>query len=70
MTGKEMIRIFKKSGWEIIRIRGSHYTMKKGNLVEQIPYHTKELRKAWRLSFSKSWIREVLDYVKVSRFNS
>jgi len=45
MTGRQMIKLYKRYGWEVIRVRGSHYTMKKGSLVERIPHHTKEMKK-------------------------
>ncbi len=31
MKGKELVKLFKKDGWEATRVRGSHHVMKKGN---------------------------------------
>ena len=45
MTGKEMIKLYKKFRWKVISIRGSHYKMEKGKEIEVIPYHTRELKK-------------------------
>ena len=44
MTGKELIKILLKDGWDIDRIKGSHYIMKKNNQIEIIPYHTNEIK--------------------------
>ncbi|MDR0817022.1 MAG: type II toxin-antitoxin system HicA family toxin, partial [Clostridiales Family XIII bacterium] len=27
MTGKELIKLLQRNGWEIVRIRGSHHTL-------------------------------------------
>ena len=32
-----------KNGWKIERVNGSHHIMKKGNEIEVIPVHGKEL---------------------------
>ncbi len=42
MTGKEMIKLYKKNGWKVKRIT-KHYIMEKNGEIEPIPYHTKEL---------------------------
>jgi len=34
-----MLKKFKKNGWKVIRIRGSHYQLTKGNMFETIPVH-------------------------------
>lgn len=44
MTGKELVRQMQKAGWEIERVRGSHYIMKKNGKTEIIPYHTTDLK--------------------------
>lgn len=53
MTGKQMIRLFVKHGWKIVKIRGSHYTLVKGDLIEQIPHHTTELKKSLEIRLLK-----------------
>lgn len=42
LSGKEMLKLFKKAGWNKIRQNGSHVRMQKGNEYETIPMH-KEL---------------------------
>jgi len=42
MTPKEIIKIMKRHGWEIKRIKGSHYIMEKDGEIEIIPYHNKD----------------------------
>jgi predicted RNA binding protein YcfA (HicA-like mRNA interferase family) len=44
MTSKELIKILKQNGWEIDRIQGSHYILKKGNQREVVPYHNTDLK--------------------------
>jgi predicted RNA binding protein YcfA (HicA-like mRNA interferase family) len=44
ISGKEMLKRFKKQGWVEIRQKGSHVIVGKGELRETIPMH-KELRK-------------------------
>ena len=43
ITGKELVRLLKKNGWEIKRINGSHHILQKGNRVETIPVHGTDL---------------------------
>ena len=43
MKDKELLRIMKANGWRIERINGSHHVMKKGNQIEVIPVHGKEI---------------------------
>ena len=44
LSGKEMVRLYLKAGWQFIRQKGSHAWMEKGSLNTCIPMH-KELRK-------------------------
>jgi predicted RNA binding protein YcfA (HicA-like mRNA interferase family) len=39
MNGKQIIKILKSEGWEIIRISGSHHRMAKGNKRTTVPVH-------------------------------
>lgn len=39
MTGKEIIKILKKHGWELLRVNGSHHRMGKGSLRTTVPVH-------------------------------
>lgn len=43
-SGKEMLSLFLKAGWEIARKRGSHVQISKGDRHETIPMHH-ELKK-------------------------
>ncbi|MBI9104736.1 MAG: type II toxin-antitoxin system HicA family toxin [Spirochaetales bacterium] len=58
LSGKEMLKLYRKAGWEIVHQRGSHVRVGKDSLKETIPMH-KELRKGMesyllkRLSASK-----------------
>ncbi len=45
ISGKEMLRIYKKAGWKVERVKGSHHCMSKGNAVETIPVSSKDLTK-------------------------
>jgi len=42
MTGKEMLKLYKKNGWKVLRIEGSHFQMGKGEKRETIPIHAGE----------------------------
>ncbi len=44
MTGKEMVKLMKRNAWEVKRIKGSHYIMKKDNEIEVVPVHNKDLK--------------------------
>jgi predicted RNA binding protein YcfA (HicA-like mRNA interferase family) len=59
MTGKQMIKLFKKSGWKVFRIQGSHYQMLKNGQKETIPHHTTELEKGFQKYFLKR-LKEVV----------
>lgn len=42
LSGKEMVKLYERNGWTVIRQRGSHVTLGKGGERETIPMH-KEL---------------------------
>lgn len=44
MSGREMLRLFEKAGWEKLRQKGSHVQLRKGGEKATIPMH-KELKK-------------------------
>lgn len=44
MKDKELLSLLVKNGWTIISIRGSHHRLKKGNQVEVIPVHGRDLK--------------------------
>lgn len=39
MSGKEMVKKFKRAGWVLSRVNGSHHIMKKGSASFSIPVH-------------------------------
>ncbi len=44
ISGKEMLKLFQKAGWKILRTKGSHVIIGKNDERETIPMH-KELKK-------------------------
>lgn len=44
LSGKEMLRLFKRAGWVELRQTGSHKVVGKGSLREVIPMH-RELKR-------------------------
>ncbi len=49
LTGKEMLKLYKKHGWRIVRQKGSHYQLKKTlngvDKLQTIPVHSGDLKK-------------------------
>ena len=46
LTGVEMIRLLKRSGFKVIKVsKGSHYHMTKDDAYVIVPHHHKELGK-------------------------
>jgi len=45
ISGKEMLKKYKKDGWVVIRQQGSHVRVKKGSVYETIPIHSSDLGK-------------------------
>ena len=43
LKGKELVKMLKKDGGEVVRIKGSHHIRKKGNQVETIPVHNTDI---------------------------
>lgn len=46
MTAKEILKILKKDGWEIVEIVGSHYQLKHPTKPGRVtvPYHSGDLK--------------------------
>ncbi len=44
LSGKEMLKLFQKAGWKVLRTKGSHVIVGLNNDRESIPMH-KELKK-------------------------
>ncbi len=43
MKDKELLKLLKQNGWEVKRIRGSHHILQKGEKIETIPVHGKDV---------------------------
>jgi predicted RNA binding protein YcfA (HicA-like mRNA interferase family) len=39
MSGKQLLKRLRDDGWELDRVSGSHYIMKKGDKTLSVPYH-------------------------------
>ena len=39
MSGKELLKMLKKDGWALDRVKGSHHIMVKGKLTVVVPVH-------------------------------
>jgi len=39
MNGREVIRILKQHGWEVLRVEGSHHRLGKGKRRTTVPVH-------------------------------
>lgn len=54
MTGKEMVKLLRKHGWEVDRISGSHYILVKGESTLSVPVHgKKDLKKGLQQALLK-----------------
>jgi predicted RNA binding protein YcfA (HicA-like mRNA interferase family) len=45
MTGKEMLKLYLKTGWALDHVTGSHHIVIRGNASVSIPVHNKDLKK-------------------------
>jgi len=43
MKDKDLVKVLQENGWEIIRIKGSHHVMQKGEQIEVVPVHGKDV---------------------------
>lgn len=43
MRDKDLYKKFLKDGWELKRVHGSHHIIKKGDKIETIPIHNKDV---------------------------
>ena len=60
VTGKDAIKRLEKEGWILLRIRGSHHSMKRGSAFISVPVHgNKDLDKGILHSISKDagWVQ-------------
>lgn len=40
MNGKDVVKILKTHGWQVLRVTGSHHRMGKGSLRTTVPIHS------------------------------
>ena len=57
LTPKEVVKALEKAGFTVVRVKGSHYQLKKGNLLVTVPMHGGGL--------SKTTLRSVLRQAKM-----
>lgn len=43
MKDKDLLKMLKQNGWQEIRVHGSHHILKKGDKVETVPVHGKDV---------------------------
>lgn len=43
MKDKDLLKLLKQNGWEVIRITGSHHVLQKANEIEVVPIHNKDV---------------------------
>jgi predicted RNA binding protein YcfA (HicA-like mRNA interferase family) len=56
LSGKQVLKLFEQAGWSLLRQRGSHVIVGKGNERETIPMH-KELKKGLEQKLLKRLVR-------------
>ena len=43
MRDKDLLKLLKKEGWKVIRIQGSHHILQKGDQIETLPIHGRDV---------------------------
>lgn len=43
MRDKDLLKLLKKNGWEIVRITGSHHILQKDGKTTVVPIHGKDV---------------------------
>ena len=43
MKDKDLLKLLKENGWEVVRVRGSHHVLQKGDQTEVVPVHGKDV---------------------------
>ncbi len=41
---KELLKMLLRDGWSIASVKGSHYRLRKGNKMEVLPIHGKDIK--------------------------
>lgn len=60
LSGKDMLRIYLRAGWRILRQRGSHVIVGKGTRRESIPLH-RELKRGLERALLKRLLDSAAD---------
>ena len=63
---REVIRALEKAGFVVVRVKGSHYQLKKGNLLVTVPMHSGDLSKATLRSIlrqARMGIEDLLEFL-------
>lgn len=45
MKDKDLLKLLKSNGWQVVRIQGSHHVLQKGGKTEVVPVHGKDVPK-------------------------
>lgn len=43
MRDKDLLKLLKANGWQVVRIQGSHHVLQKDRQIEVIPIHGKDV---------------------------
>ena len=43
MKDKDLLKLLKQNGWTVVRIKGSHHSLRKGNQTETLPVHGRDV---------------------------
>lgn len=43
MRDKDLLKLMKNNGWTVVRVHGSHHILQKGNQIETLPIHGKDI---------------------------
>lgn len=43
MKDKDLLKLLQQNGWKVVRITGSHHVMQKGDSIEVVPIHGKDV---------------------------
>ncbi|MCI9611722.1 MAG: addiction module toxin, HicA family [Eubacterium sp.] len=43
MKDKDLLKLLKKNGWDIVRINGSHHVLQKNGQTTVVPIHGKDV---------------------------
>ena len=43
MRDKDLLKLLKKNGWDIVRINGSHHVLQKNGQTTVVPIHGKDV---------------------------